>query len=384
MVLQKHFTQYRNLEQEEQTEVTESSVINLGNDSISFSTQFQDNSFLFASCVSFGSAVGFSVPFAVWFLILVVQCCVSIVGTFGNILIFGAVAVEKSLQNVGSVFILNLATADMAVTSYIMPLAIINFIHGGRNPFGHFICQLTGYLGQVCCTVSTFSLALIALNRFYFIVRFGEYSKTFSRERTIVMICATWALALSIASPNLLGWGHIRFDHKTLICSYDRTYSFSYTCFLLLAAVTFPFTVTVAAYVKVFRKFAASKRKFAAARQEQKKAAMKAAQAGNAEVLNKMSRSAKTAKKNQWRLIKSLLLVTVVFNVSWTPYSITVILDYKDKLPALFHLTVTWMCMLNSCMNSLIYGVMNKPFRCGYKKIACFWNKKLLHNTSST
>ena len=58
--------------------------------------------------------------------------------------------------------------------------------------------------------------------------------------------------------------------------------SFSYTCFLLLAAVTFPFTVTVAAYVKVFRKFAASKRKFAAARQEQKKAAMKAAQAGNA------------------------------------------------------------------------------------------------------
>ena len=54
------------------------------------------------------------------------------------------------------------------------------------------------------------------------------------------------------------------------------------------------------------------------------------------EVLNKMSRSAKTAKKNQWRLIKSLLLVTVVFNVSWTPYSITVILDYKVTLPYTF------------------------------------------------
>ena len=97
----------------------------------------------------FGSAVGFKIPLGFWLLILIFQCFVSILGTAGNVLIFGAVAVEKSLQNVGSVFILNLATADLAVTSCVMPLAIVNFVHGGMNPFGDFICQLTGYLGQV-------------------------------------------------------------------------------------------------------------------------------------------------------------------------------------------------------------------------------------------
>ncbi|XP_063721555.1 melatonin receptor type 1A-like [Symsagittifera roscoffensis] len=349
MILQKHFIEYSS---SEATDLPATSDTSFFNDSSS--AHDRKHSFIIAS------------------------------RTAGNVLIFGAVAVEKSLQNVGSVFILNLATADLAVTSCVMPLAIVNFVHGGMNPFGDFICQLTGYLGQVCCTVSTFSLALIALNRFYFIVRFGEYSSLFSTHRTTLMIGATWVIALTMAAPNLLGWGHIRFDHKTLICSYDRTFSFSYTCFLLLAAVTLPFTVTVAAYVKVFRKFHKSKKKFKAARQEQKRAAIKAAQAGNPDVLNKISRSARNAKKNQWRLIKSLLLVTVVFNISWTPYSLTVIIDYNDKLPALFHLTVTWMCMLNSCMNSLIYGVMNKPFRCGYRKIACFWSQKLRRNTSST
>ena len=129
--------------------------------------------------------------------------------------------------------------------------------------------------------MSTFSLALIALNRFYFIVRFHEYSTIFTKSRTICMIASTWVLALSIALPNLTGWGHFRFDKKTFICSYDRTYSFSYTCFLLLTAVTSPFAITVLCYVKIFRKFAASKKKFAAMRREQKRVAMKAAKDGN-------------------------------------------------------------------------------------------------------
>lgn len=70
--------------------------------------------------------------------LLIVLCIASLLGTLGNVLILVSVATQKELQNVESVFIVNLAMCDLYVTVLADPLSIV----GKRNVMSH------GFLGN--------------------------------------------------------------------------------------------------------------------------------------------------------------------------------------------------------------------------------------------
>lgn len=57
--------------------------------------------------------------------ILIILGLATLMGTFGNVLILVAVATRKSLHNVESIFIVNLACSDMYVTTLADPMSIV-------------------------------------------------------------------------------------------------------------------------------------------------------------------------------------------------------------------------------------------------------------------
>lgn len=57
--------------------------------------------------------------------VLIVLTAASIIGTFGNVLILMSVATTKELQNVESIFIVNLACSDLYVTIVADPMSIV-------------------------------------------------------------------------------------------------------------------------------------------------------------------------------------------------------------------------------------------------------------------
>ncbi|WAR15250.1 OAR-like protein [Mya arenaria] len=90
-------------------------------------------------------------------------------------------------------------------------------------------------------------------------------------------------------------------------------------------------------------------------------------------------------RREELRLALSLTVVVVVFVICWLPYCISMILSIfaSGKVPREFHMFTLLIGYANSGCNPIIYGVMNKRFKVGFKRLFCFWRKSSDSSVSS-
>ena len=90
-------------------------------------------------------------------------------------------------------------------------------------------------------------------------------------------------------------------------------------------------------------------------------------------------------RREEIRLAVSLIIVVVVFVVCWLPYCVSMLLSifHSGQVPREFHMFTIIIGYANSCCNPIIYGVMNKRFKVGFKRIFCFWQYRTRSGLSS-
>ncbi len=87
----------------------------------------------------------------------------------------------------------------------------------------------------------------------------------------------------------------------------------------------------------------------------------------------KAKRRAITYKKIQEHKINlkfsiGLFSSILLFVFTYIPFSIILMIDYKDTLPAAYHLYGLVLMRTNSCLNPLLYGLTNTLFNNNKKK----------------
>ncbi|XP_002737093.1 melatonin receptor type 1B-like [Saccoglossus kowalevskii] len=303
-----------------------------------------------------GEADYFS-PFLI--LYLVVQIGMMVVGNFGNFLVISAVLLRGNLFTAGNVFIINLAVADMTVTLVVNTFNVIGIIRTQRFFLENVpLCDIVGAICMVSCTCSLWSIMGISVNRFIYICYNDLYKHLYNKQNTLIMVACLWIACVLMDLPNFLGWGGHAYDSKSMVCTYDRTADYGYTIFFILMAICFPIVVVALSYTSVYIFV-----------RRQKKRVMERMASSAAD-------STKKFKKTDMQLIKTLFTIFVVFLVCWGPYAIIVLVDYKDRLPAIVHSCVIILAHGNSSLNSVLYGILNKQFRKSYKKVLkrmCCW-----------
>ena len=87
-----------------------------------------------------------------------------------------------------------------------------------------------------------------------------------------------------------------------------------------------------------------------------------------------------TESRKMWQvhaaqeLSKTLLLVTILYTVCWTPNQLLFLVfncgpnDVVDFQSVYYHITVV-LSVANSCLNPIIYTIQNRPFRRGIQKV---------------
>ncbi|XP_052224826.1 putative tyramine receptor 2 [Dreissena polymorpha] len=90
------------------------------------------------------------------------------------------------------------------------------------------------------------------------------------------------------------------------------------------------------------------------------------------------SRQSPSRRREEIRLAFSLIIVVVVFVICWLPYCISMLLSifYAGPVPRGFRMFTIIIGYANSCCNPIIYGVMNKRFKVGFRRIFCFWRDR--------
>lgn len=88
------------------------------------------------------------------------------------------------------------------------------------------------------------------------------------------------------------------------------------------------------------------------------------------------------AKRNEWRITKMVLAIFLSFVLCYLPITIAKIADTGVNYPGL-HIFGYIMLYLSSCINPIIYVIMNKQYRQAYKTIILCRTPRLLSFTNA-
>lgn len=170
------------------------------------------------------------------------------------------------------------------------------------------------------------------------------------------MIAGLWIVCFLVDLPNLVGWGRHGFDERLQMCTYDYTYRFSYTLFFIGVGFGIPVCVSLYCYLSILRQTRSSNKDLV-------QSSVGTTQYNKSVVVKKQMHADR-------RLLKSVLIILIVFIVMWTPHAFMVLADFNVRWPRIFHVIGVALAHANSSINSFIYAAYNRDFRKGYKLFA--------------
>nr|XP_055048831.1 dopamine receptor D4a isoform X1 [Misgurnus anguillicaudatus] len=123
----------------------------------------------------------------------------------GNVLVCLSVYKEKALKTTTNYFIVSLAVADLLLAVLVLPLFVYAEFQDGVWSLNMTICDGLMTMDVMLCTASIFNLCAISIDRFIAVSIPLNYNRKHVDHRQIVLLSATWILALAVASPVMFG-----------------------------------------------------------------------------------------------------------------------------------------------------------------------------------
>ncbi|XP_023697837.1 dopamine receptor D4b [Paramormyrops kingsleyae] len=146
---------------------------------------------------------GYNLPALVFgtLLIVVIIC--------GNLLVCLSVYTEKALKTTTNYFIVSLAVADLLLAILVLPLYVYAEFQGGVWALNMVICDGLMTMDVMLCTASIFNLCAISVDRFIAVSVPLAYNRKHIDQRQVILLSATWILALAVASPVIFGINNV-------------------------------------------------------------------------------------------------------------------------------------------------------------------------------
>ena len=277
---------------------------------------------------------------------------INVLAFFGNLLTCYALYRNRRLRTLPNMFVIALAVSDILMSTCIMPLTDATLFHG-KWIFGRPVCRFQGFGLYTFAMASLCTMGIIAVSRYFCVVRPGKYPSIFTRQRTFIYIVIVWCAAFAgSVPPFFFKNGGFQFHPGKAVCLFIFKSNITFIILIDCFYIATPFAVSTVCYVKVFRAVSRSNRVFS--------------HENNPEQLR--------ANVEEAKVTKTLVAVLFGFAVCWLPIYIMDIVDItreEHTLPRQAYLAIVFLCFLSATINPFIYGATNKQFRREYKDILC-------------
>ncbi|XP_034467971.1 probable G-protein coupled receptor 83 [Hippoglossus hippoglossus] len=281
-------------------------------------------------------------------LLLAAYSLIIVVSLFGNILVCHVLVKNKRTQSATSLFIMNLAVADIFITVLNTPFTLVRFVNS-TWVFGRTMCHISRFVQYCSLHVSTLTLTAIALDRRQVILHPLRPRRSQAQGRVWVVVI--WIMATCFSLPHAIYQKLLTFTYskekERSLCVPDfpepSDIYWQYIdllTFILLYVL--PLLIITASYTTV------------ACRLWRHNAIGDTTTAQHA-----------TQRRKRRRTLAMLLLVVGVFAVCWFPLNCYVVLlssqaiHSSNALYFCFH----WLAMSSTCYNPFIYCCLNPTFR---------------------
>ncbi|KAK2911150.1 hypothetical protein Q8A67_003283 [Cirrhinus molitorella] len=264
----------------------------------------------------------------------------------GNLLVILSVYRNKKLRNAGNIFVVSLSVADLVVALYPYPLALVAMFHNDWT-MGSLHCQLSGFVMGLSVIGSVFNITAIAINRYCYICHSLRYDRLYSRRNTCLYLLLTWMLTALATVPNFLV-GSLKYDPRVFSCTFTQTASSSYTICVVLIHFLVPLAVVSFCYLRIWTLVIRVKGRV---------------------------RPNPKVRAADLRNFLTMFVVFVLFAVCWAPLNLIGLAvavnpaRVAPNVPEWLFVTSYFMAYFNSCLNAVVYGLLNQNFRQEYKQI---------------
>ncbi|XP_054854292.1 neuropeptide FF receptor 1-like [Eublepharis macularius] len=288
----------------------------------------------------------------------------------GNSLVCCIVLKSARMRTVTNLFILNLAISDLLVGIFCVPTTLVDNLITGW-PFSNTICKMSGLVQGMSVSSSVFTLVAIAVDRFRCIVYpFKPKLTLFQALNTIAVI---WVLAITIMCPSAVMLTVAQLEDSYIVYENNQSIAYPlYSCYEAWPDGEMRKVYTTVLFVHIYVAplilitFMYSRIGF--------KLYRSSGPVSRHQVVSE-DRCGTVVSRRKVKVIKMLILVALLFMLSWLPlWTLMLLTDYVKLEDHQINLLASyvfpfahWLAFSNSSVNPIIYGYFNENFKRGFR-----------------
>lgn len=288
------------------------------------------------------------------FIILIICWIFIIVGVIGNSLVIGVVKLIRSMHTTTNYLLLNVASADIT-TLLSIAIQLITSMHLSR--FSSFLCKFVsnGNVSIVTLIVSSYTFTLLAIERYYALVKPMTASRRLRNDNVAYVILGIWLVAVGLVTPLFVVVDANSHGGCDLGASDNKMLIYVYCLFTI--SIIIPFIIIATCYLRVIYGMHFKKT-----------------------ICSNQSERVDTRQEitEKHRLVKVLILLTAVFFTAFIPYSFLLIMDFSNIYSSdviNLQYSAQFLTLLSCSVNPFIYAFQSSNYRRGYalvfKKLFC-------------
>ncbi|XP_061571829.1 trace amine-associated receptor 13c-like [Cololabis saira] len=268
-----------------------------------------------------------------------------------NLLVIISISHFRQLHTPTNALLLSLAVSDLVVGLLMMPIEGLRYLETCWL-LGRLMCALTPYISYCLVSTSLGHMVLISIDRYVAICDPLLYS--YRINLTTVKICISACWAVSLFYNGLILMRHLEQPDRYSSCHGECVVVISHVSGTVDLFVTFvvPCTVMFVLYIRVFMVAASQVRVI-----QSQTVAVAAAPA---------------AKKSEWKAARTLGVLIIVFIMCFCPYYIPSLAGENTSNSLSYFAALSWLLLINSCLNPVIYALFYPWFRRAVRFIFTF------------
>ncbi|KFO29214.1 probable G-protein coupled receptor 83 [Fukomys damarensis] len=295
-------------------------------------------------------------------LLIVAYSFIIIFSLFGNVLVCHVIFNNQRMHSATSLFLVNLAVADIMITLLNTPFTLVRFVNN-TWVFGKGMCHISRFAQYCSLHVSALTLTAIAVDRHQVIMH--PLKPRISITKGIIYIAVIWIMATFFSLPHAICQKLFAFLYSENVTHYLCLPDFpepadlfqkylDLATFILLYIL--PLLIISVAYARVAKKLwlcntigDVTTDQYLALRRKKKKT------------------------------IKMLMLVVVLYALCWFPLNCYVLLLSSNVIHSnnALYFAFHWFAMSSTCYNPFIYCWLNENFRIELKALLSMCQRPL-------
>ena len=269
----------------------------------------------------------------------------SVLALIGNSLVCFALYRNRRLRTITNAYVLSLAVADLIVGALLIPIGAVASGFG-RWLFGYNFCQFAGFVTAFWGQLSTCTLGLASINRYFCVVRPHKYLHYFTRKKTVFSIAVVWVISFVLTlifsampvvyqwTPNVLYCRGVGPDKRT-----ERIFYILFGCLFI-----FPMFLLVFCYGRICRVIR---------------------QHNNSVAPSLQDANSQVTTAQEIKTCRVIFAAVFGFCVCWTPFIVILFLEYglQVTVPSSVKPIYPLLGSYSAWINPIIYGVMNQAMQ---------------------